>query len=99
MRLHSEPDTNWKNIFQLWEQNGRRLPFVVAKNTWSAEAGHYAFSKVQVAGLASSPMEILCMSYSRAIALHFPMISVFASFGYGYLPTQRKVVRNISLAL
>ena len=41
MRLHTEPETDWKNIFQLWKENGEKLPFKVAKSTWSAEAGHY----------------------------------------------------------
>jgi len=41
MRFHTEPDTEWKNIFQLWQENGGQLPFTVAKSTWSAEAGHY----------------------------------------------------------
>lgn len=41
MRLHTEPDTDWKNIFQLWRGNGEALPFKVAKSSWSAEAGHY----------------------------------------------------------
>lgn len=41
MRLHSEPDTDWKNIFLLWRENGEILPFKVAKRSWSAEAGHY----------------------------------------------------------
>lgn len=41
MRYHMEPDADWKNIFQLWKENGERLPFKVAKSTWSAEAGHY----------------------------------------------------------
>lgn len=40
-RIETQPDTDWKNIFQLWDENGRRLPFKVAKQTWSAEAGHY----------------------------------------------------------
>lgn len=37
----NEPGTDWKNIFQLWRENGERLPFIVAKSTWSAAAGHY----------------------------------------------------------
>lgn len=41
MRLDSEPHTDWKNIFQLWRENGEVLPFKVAKSSWSAEAGHY----------------------------------------------------------
>ncbi len=41
MRLDTEPDVDWKNIFQLWRENGERVPFKVAKNTWSAEAGHF----------------------------------------------------------
>jgi hypothetical protein len=41
MRLQTEPDTDWKNIFQLWHENGEVLPFKVAKSSWSAEAGHY----------------------------------------------------------
>jgi hypothetical protein len=41
MRLHTEPQTDWKNIFQLWKENGEKLPFNVAKSTWSADAGHY----------------------------------------------------------
>lgn len=41
MRLHTEPSTDWKNIFQLWEENGQRVPFTVAKSSWSAEKGHY----------------------------------------------------------
>lgn len=39
--MPSEPDGEWKNIFQLWEATGKSLPLVVVKNTWSAEAGHY----------------------------------------------------------
>lgn len=38
MRLQTEPDTDWKNIFQLWHENGEVLPFKVAKSSWSAEA-------------------------------------------------------------
>lgn len=41
MRLHTEPDTDRKNIFQLWRDNGEVLPFKVAKSSWSTEAGHY----------------------------------------------------------
>lgn len=41
MRFHTEPQTKWKNIFELWQDNGQQLPFKVAKSTWSAEAGHY----------------------------------------------------------
>lgn len=41
MRLHTEPDTDWKNIFQLWRENGEAVPFKVAKSTWSADAGHF----------------------------------------------------------
>jgi hypothetical protein len=41
MRFHTEPDTDWKNIFQLLRQNGEKLPFTVAKGTWSADASHY----------------------------------------------------------
>jgi hypothetical protein len=41
MRLHTEPDTDWKNIFQLWQEKGEVLPLKVAKSSWSAEAGHY----------------------------------------------------------
>jgi len=41
MRFHTEPGTEWKNIFQLWRENGETLPFKVAKSTWSAEVGHY----------------------------------------------------------
>ncbi|CAH2408214.1 hypothetical protein MES5069_660015 [Mesorhizobium escarrei] len=41
MRLHTEPDTDWKNIFQLWRANGEAVPFKVAKSTWSADAGHF----------------------------------------------------------
>jgi hypothetical protein len=33
MRFHTEPDTDWKNIFQLWRENGEMLPFKVAKST------------------------------------------------------------------
>ena len=41
MRFHTKPCTDWKNIFQLWKENGEQVPFAVAKGTWSAEAGHY----------------------------------------------------------
>lgn len=41
MRLQTEPDTDWKNIFQLWRESGEVLPLKVAKSSWSAEAGHY----------------------------------------------------------
>jgi hypothetical protein len=41
VRYHTEPETDWKNIFQLWKEGGDVLPFTVAKSTWSAEAGHY----------------------------------------------------------
>ncbi|WSH75811.1 hypothetical protein U8Q02_34065 (plasmid) [Rhizobium leguminosarum] len=41
MRLHTEPDTEWKNIFQLWRESGEVLPLKVAKSSWSAEAGHF----------------------------------------------------------
>jgi hypothetical protein len=41
MRLHTEPDTIWRNIFELWRSNGEKLPFTVAKNSWSASAGHF----------------------------------------------------------
>jgi hypothetical protein len=41
MRLHTEPDVDWKNIFQLWREAGEALPIRVVKNTWSAEVGHY----------------------------------------------------------
>ena len=41
MRLHTEPDTDRKNIFQLWRENGEAVPFKVAKSSWSAEAGHF----------------------------------------------------------
>lgn len=40
-RMETQPDTDWQNIFQLWDENGRQLPFRAAKKTWSAEAGHY----------------------------------------------------------
>ena len=49
MRFHTEPETDWKNIFQLWKENGERLPFKVAKSTWSAAKGHYLIvEKVEV---------------------------------------------------
>lgn len=49
MRLHTEPETAWKNIFQLWKENGESLPFKVAKSTWSSAAGHYLIvEKVEV---------------------------------------------------
>ncbi|MBB4343050.1 hypothetical protein GGE56_004439 [Rhizobium leguminosarum] len=35
MRLHTEPDTEWKNIFQLWRESGEVLPLKVAKSSWS----------------------------------------------------------------
>ena len=41
MRFHTESDTESKNIFELWREGGERLPFKVAKCTWSAEAGHF----------------------------------------------------------
>ncbi|MBY5694683.1 hypothetical protein [Rhizobium leguminosarum] len=41
MRLHTEPDTEWRNIFQLWRESGEVLPLKVAKSSWSAEAGHF----------------------------------------------------------
>ena len=49
MRLHTEPETAWKNIIQLWKENGESLPFKVAKSTWSSAAGHYLIvEKVEV---------------------------------------------------
>jgi hypothetical protein len=41
MRLHTEPDTEWKNIFQLWRGSGEVLPLKVAKSSRSAEAGDF----------------------------------------------------------
>jgi len=41
MRLHDEPSRDWKNIFQLWKENGERLPFIVARNSWDAASGSY----------------------------------------------------------
>jgi hypothetical protein len=49
MGLHTEPNTNWHNIFQLWKVNGERLPFPVVKNSWSATPGHYLLvEKVEI---------------------------------------------------
>ncbi|WP_210247022.1 hypothetical protein [Phyllobacterium endophyticum] len=39
--MHTEPDTDWKNIFQLWREGGEALPFQVAKSSWAADAGHF----------------------------------------------------------
>lgn len=41
MRMHDEPNRNWKNIFQLWRENGERLPFIVARNSWETAGGSY----------------------------------------------------------
>ena len=41
MRLHTEPSTEWKNIFQLWRHNGEVLPFRVVRSSWSADAPHF----------------------------------------------------------
>src|SRR4051812_199992 len=41
MRLHDEPNREWRNIFQLWRENGERFPFVVARNSWDVAGGSY----------------------------------------------------------
>ncbi|MGX5832437.1 hypothetical protein [Mesorhizobium sp. 43Arga] len=41
MRLHTEFPTDWKNIVQLWRENGEVLPFKAVKSSWSADVGHY----------------------------------------------------------
>jgi hypothetical protein len=40
MRIHTEPETEWKNIFQLWRDAGERVPFRVVRNSWSATRSH-----------------------------------------------------------
>jgi hypothetical protein len=38
-----------KNIFELWKENGEKLPFKAIINSWSEEKGHYAIiEKVEV---------------------------------------------------
>lgn len=29
------------NVFQLWDQGGRQVPFKVVKETWAHDPGHY----------------------------------------------------------
>ncbi len=41
MRMHDEPNRDWKNIFQLWRENGERLLFIVARNSWEVASGSY----------------------------------------------------------
>ena len=41
LRYYSELHTDWRNIFQLWRDNGEQVPFVVVKSTWSAASGHF----------------------------------------------------------
>jgi hypothetical protein len=41
MEFHAKPAGGWRNIFELWRENGERVPFDVVKSTWSPEAGHY----------------------------------------------------------
>lgn len=39
--LHPQPEWDWKNIFQLWRENGEKLPLKVIRNSWNPAAGHY----------------------------------------------------------
>jgi hypothetical protein len=49
MEFHTKPATGWTNIFELWRENGERLPFEVVKSTWSPRAGHYLIvEKVEI---------------------------------------------------
>jgi hypothetical protein len=49
IRYHTQLATDWKNIFQLWRENGEHLPFTIGKSTWSAEAGHFlVVEKVEI---------------------------------------------------
>ena len=41
LRYYSKSHTDWRNIFQLWRDNGEQVPFVVVKSTWSAASGHF----------------------------------------------------------
>jgi hypothetical protein len=37
------------NIFQIWRENGERLPFKVRKDSWSESLGHFAvIEKIEI---------------------------------------------------
>jgi hypothetical protein len=35
------PERDWHNIFEVWDQNGRTLPFKVVRESWSQTGNHY----------------------------------------------------------
>jgi len=34
-----------KNIFEIWKENGEKLPFKVIRNSWDENKGHFALVK------------------------------------------------------
>jgi hypothetical protein len=34
-------DNEYFNIFQIWKENGEKLPFKVIRNSWNESAGHF----------------------------------------------------------
>jgi hypothetical protein len=35
------PERDWHNIFEVWDKNGRTLPFKVVRESWSQTGNHY----------------------------------------------------------
>jgi hypothetical protein len=92
LRFHTEPRTGWKNIFQLWKENGEQVPFAVAKSTWSAEAGHYLI--VERVGIKEWPYGSAWGHYHWN-GLPGPREKVKAAGTYNWKRVEPKPDRNI----